>query len=486
LEQASFQIALAFCVVSVAGFASATRAADILGTGATPEGEEVLTPANAPRPEHGIVVEDWMVYPSFFAGYQFNDNVYETRTQRVGASGLRVNPAFQATLDNGLHKTMVTFSADAQLYPGLGQQTRVIPSLPPQTIQDANPSNVTGGASLTHVWSPEPDFTITGLAGYTRQNGLLGASIGQLNPTLGGLSQPYLASIGTYSAVEQYSNQYTGMLSMEKKLTNFFVTSSLALQYVTYDSAPTSTIYNPALPFKVNNPATGLAGGSLTFSVRGGYWLTPQVYAFVEPGLDIRRYQYPADATDGYRVVAGLGTDMISLFRGEIWGGVQSQASAQGYFGAQVVPDYGARISYFPTPDLTIALSASSTLSGISPTGLGLVTPFGLFAASQPAAISQTQQVLLQADYLYNSYITASIRGGFGKTETSSPATDSVNWSGGATISYNFWRDIALTLNYQFTKTSASIPTTAVLINTAYAPYGYVQNLISVGVTYHY
>ena len=38
--------------------------------------------------------------------------------------------------------------------------------------------------------------------------------------------------------------------------------------------------------------------------MRGGYWLTPQVYGYVEPGLDLRRYLIGANDTNGYRVVA--------------------------------------------------------------------------------------------------------------------------------------------------------------------------------------
>ena len=435
-----------------------------------------------------------MVYPAFFGGYIYNDNAYATSTNRVGESGLRLNPSFQASLDNGLHKTTVSFNADAQIYPALGQQTRYVVAVP-ESIQDAAPSNVTGGFSLTHIWSPEQDFTITGLGSYARQSGLLGASLGQIGATTGGLSQPYLASIGTFSGTEQYSNQYSGMISLQDKLTSAaFVTATLGVQYISYDSTPTTTTYAVgALPTVSAPGGNGQSGGGLTFSVRGGYWLTPQVYGYVEPGLDLRRYLIGANDTNGYRVVAGLGSDMVSLFKGEIWGGVQAQASAEGYFGATVAPTYGARVSYYPTRDLTVGLSVSSNLGEVTATRIGSTTPLGVAAAFQPSAISQTQQALLQADYVVNSYITASLRGGLGKTETTTPESGSIVWSGGATINYTFWRNIALTLNYQFTKTATSQTLTALdyltnpgNLTNPQAPSGYVQNLVSAGMTYHY
>jgi hypothetical protein len=183
----------------------------------------------------------------------------------------------------------------------------------------------------------------------------------------------------------------------------------------------------------------------------------------------------------------------VSLFKGEIWGGVQSQSSTQGYFGPTTAATYGARLSYFPTPDLTVGLSVSSNLGEIAPTRIGYTTPLGLASAFQPSAISQTQQALLQTDYVVNSYVSVSVRGGLGKTETTAPQSDSIVWSGGATLNYTFWRNITLTLNYQFTKTSLSQTPTVIdyLTNSAYLTasstlLGYTQNVVSAGMTYHY
>jgi hypothetical protein len=61
--------------------------------GAGPEGVGLAAyAANAPRADQGLVLGRWLVYPSFFGGYTFNDNVFATRNYRVGASGLTNQP----------------------------------------------------------------------------------------------------------------------------------------------------------------------------------------------------------------------------------------------------------------------------------------------------------------------------------------------------------------------------------------------------------
>jgi len=58
-------------------------------------------------------------------------------------------------------------------------------------------------------------------------------------------------------------------------------------------------------------------------------------------------------------------------------------------------------------------------------------------------------------------------------------------WSGSAALSYNFWRNTALTLSYTFTKTSGSGESLLVPSNSNLA-LGYTQNVFSAGVRYSY
>ena len=165
-------------------------------------------------------------------------------------------------------------------------------------------------------------------------------------------------------------------------------------------------------------------------------------------------------------MVGGLSSDLISLFRGEIYAGYQWQDSARGTFGAVGAPAYGAKITYYPTPYLTIAASVDQAFGS---------------AAVQTAATSgspsgDTVQGRLQIDYSLAEYWTASARAGYARTTWSnSPLVESA-WTLGGGFSYNFWRNVALTLNYQYTATAANQAGVTT----------YEQNLVSAGMTYHY
>lgn len=453
--------------------------------------------------EQGLDIEGWLVYPSMFLGYIFNDNIYGRPTHRVGASGVRVRPAFEALRDNGLHKTMVYLDADLQAYPGLGVGDRLGPWF---RIYDAPPTNLAARAGVTHVWDPTPDLTFHFNLDFARQSGLFSPSFGA-NAT-----QAYLTGAATFSTVQQYTNQFSGAISAEKKITDrAFIRATAAASYISYDSRPSAQPFTgglfPITPFDVvNSQAIGQAFGNYQngFSyrgmLRGGAWLTPQIYGFVEPGVDIRRYDNRIFDSNGYRVIAGIGSDMISLFRGEIYGGYQAQYSTNGLFGAATAPAFGARLFYFPTRDLTFSIGVDQTLSsavapfaagfnGVTGTGIGALGGFGagLFGfagVARPSVASITRQVMAQADYMITPYLTASLRGGYGETRFDGVPLANSAWSGGASASYNFWRDVSLTVDYQFLKTSLKTDQITRL-NTAFAS-GYTKNVVSVGLNYRF
>src|ERR1700736_1520520 len=74
--------------------------------------------AGGPDPDHGMPIEGWMVFPTFFAGGVFNDNILNTVSNRKSAFGLRLRPSFEAWNDNGIYQTTVYGTLDAQIYPG--------------------------------------------------------------------------------------------------------------------------------------------------------------------------------------------------------------------------------------------------------------------------------------------------------------------------------------------------------------------------------
>jgi hypothetical protein len=468
----------------------AARAADIANT-APPA--ELSTTMTGLSPDRGVAIGGWQGYPSMTIGSVFNDNIYQRPTNRAAGIGLRVRPDFAAILDNGLHKTSLYLSADGQFYPGHGASLRYLPT--PTVDHDA--SNITGRAGFSHRWVPLADLTVDVIADYTRMNGLFGSNFGG-----SGYQQVTLLSANTVSAGQQVSNQYSGYISVEKKIGDRgFVRGTTGAQYIAYDSrAQTPDFVALQTAANPNFGLNGQNGLGYSASLRGGYYVTPQIYAFVEPAADLRFYRNSAFDTNGYRITGGLGSDLISLFRGEVYGGYQRQISAHDNFGSADSPAFGARLFYYPTRYLTLTASFDQTLSAGAQqaANTGALLPLSVVQGLRPTSSSKTLQARLQADYNFSEYWTAYVRGGYGETNFSAPTTTQTVWTTGLGVNYTFWRNLSLTGEYQFSRTFASNAggllsgagyygysvASAALLNGS--PSGYTQNVVSLGVTYRY
>ncbi|WP_294540072.1 outer membrane beta-barrel protein [uncultured Rhodoblastus sp.] len=417
----------------------AAQGAAIPGS-ATPE---ALASGAGANQSYGIPYGSWMLYPSIFVGGVFNSNVYQTQANQTAAGGARLTPNIEADLDNGLHKTTVYANVDAQLYPGatskLGQTA----------------TTVSGRVGLAHIWSPTSDIVARFSVDYTRQDGPFGATLATSVPI--GSATAFVGAPVALNAngFRQFSNQTTVLASVEKTLTGqTFVRVGVGAQQLIYEAAPRGYF-------------GGQNGIDSNAFVRGGFWVTPLVNVFVETGGDLRRY-YGSSFYDAnsYRAIAGLASDMIGLVRGQIYGGLQQQFSTQGTFRDLTKPALGFSLTYYPLEYLTIAASLSNS--------------FGAPGSSSPNAVvsanNETWQARLQADYALFEYWRASVRAGYTDTLYTSNSTSSRAWLAGAGFSYNLWRNVALTVDYQFTRTnSLGVSATS-----------YSQNLATAGVTYRY
>jgi hypothetical protein len=471
---------LATIGIAFVSFSTAVAAQDVSSAAVA-----ALSNLTGPSPDQGIPIGGWMFYPSFMSGVVFNDNIYQRQTNRVSGVGIRLRPFLQAESDNGLHKTTAYFMADVQIYPGQGQSTRIVPT----PAVDAPPTNATGRAGVVHIWEPMADLTFDFIGDYTRQNGLFGSNYGV------GEQRLSLLSTNTVSAAQQYTNQYSAYISAQKNFAGrFFLRGKTGAQYVSYDSRPSDPSWFAALN-GANLADRSQDGWNYTGSIRGGMWITPQIYGFVEPGADLRFYGNSWSDTNGYRVTGGLGSDMISLLRGEVYGGFQGQTSAHGYFGTTSSPAFGARIFYYPLPYVTLTASVDQTLSSAAtqPTIGRFNAPLWTgVSGSQAGASSKTLQARVQGAYNLSQYWTAYVRGGYGETRWSAPYSLDTVWTGGVGVNYNFWRNISITVEYQFSQTFS----TRNLVNYGLValanlsligvPSGYSQNIVSAGLTYRY
>ncbi|HTO79062.1 MAG TPA: outer membrane beta-barrel protein, partial [Methylocystis sp.] len=450
-----------------------------------------------------------LLYPSVFVGYTFNDNVYATKNNRIGASGVQLAPSLEGGLDNGLWRTNVSFGASGIYYPGWGGQTRTS-YFTGTSVNDAGPSNVTGHASVSETWLPLADWAVIASGNFIRTQGLFGAS----SPTNGfGLGTPgvtapaftpsYIPTIGTFSAQQQYTNMYGGQLSVQKTINErTSLSGSVFAQGVSYDSAPSVTQLVGGVPVNAANTAAP-SGMSYGASLRGSFYATPQIYVFVQPTVSLQRFDNSSANSNGYSANVGVGSNLIGLFQGEVYGGWQEQTSVYGYFKPQSAPSFGASIRYLPTPILTLSLNFTQALGATQSFGAGSAPT----TAFNNAAVGLTQQVYISADYGLNAYTNLSLRGGWGQTRNNGGSNFAGSglpglglpglgfpgsgysteiWSVGASLSYNFWRNTSINLGYSYQKTSNGGGGVSALLPNSNLLLGYTQNTFTAGIRYSY
>ncbi len=437
--------------------------------------------ADTARPNQGMALAGWMLYPSFYAGGIYNDNVYATRADRVGIAGVQLNPALEVFRDNGLFKTDASFGALITVYPGAGPETS---NFGLTTVHNAPPTNFTGHALVTETWKPLSDWSVVASGNVYRSNGLFG--------TIGNGTQPgvtiastNVASLGSFSARQQYINSFGSHLAVDKTIDErTSIRATVYYQGVAYDNTQSVTsLASPSNLTNVGNSQDGLSYGAI---LRGSFYVTPRIYVYAEPNLYFRRYDAYTQNSNGYTTHAGVGSRLFGLFAGEIYGGYQEQWSVYGKFGSISVPSYGFRVLYFPTPLLTITLNAYTNLTTSDPTGLGLVLPTTVFNAVQSAAATGvTKQATMKVDYGLNAYTTVTARGGYGETKTSQLNLTQQVWFAGANISYNFWRNTSVVMNYSFVQTGGSQSRVQAAL-AGQPPLGFQQNVFSAGFQYSY
>ncbi|MCW2284309.1 hypothetical protein M2323_002142 [Rhodoblastus acidophilus] len=400
--------------------------------------------AMGPSPDRGIPFEGWMLYPSLFVGGVFNDNVYQTASNRTSAFGFRLTPNIQADLDVGIHKATAYAMADGQMYPGRNASLGLAAS------------TLAARTGLAYIWSPTSDVVARFSVDYTRQDGPFGSTLATAGLINSATSFVNSSTSLNSSGFRQFSDVTTLALSVQKNVTEqTFVRIGGGMQNLVYERAP-------------NGYSGGYSGDDYNASIRGGFWVTPQINAFVEAGGDLRRYfSAPLSDTNSYRVIGGLSSDMIGLFRGEVYGGVQEQFSAYNVFAAYLAPAFGGRVTYYPLEYLTIAASLDNSFGAA-----GVFNTVGSAVSSN----NQTLQARLQADYKLYEYWTASARGGYARTTYPGSSSVSETWLAAGGVSYNFWRNFALTLDYQYTWVTSGVS----------SQLAYSDNLASFGVTYRY
>src|SRR5436190_10670544 len=245
--------------------------------------------AGPSRDYSALPVGDWLLYPTLFAGAIYDTNVDQAPSGR-SSPGARLVPSLLAETTNGLLKSTLYGMADGRLY------TR------------GSGNTLAARAGVIENYQGLPDLNFYAQGDYTRQKDLFSTfgidhSVTTLNPTAIGLS-PVVNPL-TY-------NQGSVTATVQKNFDRAFVNFGASVVDIFYDTNPLLLAPSPN-------------GITYTGVARGGFWFTPFLYAYTEGSADQRRFNNDMFNSFGYRTVAGIGSDQIGLFRGEVYGGYQSQ-----------------------------------------------------------------------------------------------------------------------------------------------------------------
>lgn len=380
------------------------------------------------RDYQGLPIAGWMLYPTFLIGGTFDDNVFQSSFQRVSAGGLHLRPGLVAERDTGIHKTQLYTVGDFRIYPDR---------------PEGNIVNLQVGGR--HIWEVRRDLTLTAEGQYRRQTDMYNT----------GLVVGPFGGAGFIASPQRY-NQFIGSVSGVKSFNRFFVALRSTAVGTTFD-----TLYTTNAQISQSyrdNIYTGVTG-------RFGYMITPLMYGFVESTGNFRDFSDTIYNSQGYRIVGGLGTDRISLFRGEVYAGYQRQIYSSLIFGAPSSPVIGGKLFWYPTRAITVTAGVDQTFADSALATIGNLT------GSAARMISAWTRI----NYAMSRSWSASLRGEYDDLRYITGGRHDARWLAGAQIRYEIFRNLAATFEYSFATVSSSVPSAS-----------FTRNTFTLGATYKY
>jgi hypothetical protein len=444
-----------FAQTATSSAGQGTATAGSPGT-AAPGGQEI-----SPTGEYqeGLALGSWMVYPSLFAGAVWDSNSNQAPSNgaaqaATGSSpdsgvGLAVSPRIVATTsDGGMHSSTLFGIGDFQFF---------------------NTNTATADAGFMHVYKPTEDLSFALNLRYTRQTDLFTSALNFNNNaigTQGGTVVPAPTIINPFGTTPNVNpvafNQYTAGAGVTKTWDTWFATLTGTAFDIQYDHAN-----NVPAPFN-----TSLDAASFWATGKVGWHFVPSLYAFVEGDGIWQRFVNSVFDTNGYRVTGGLGTDAReSLVKGEVYGGYQfQQQQDQNVPVPNISPNaqssvFGGRMYYYPTQYWTWIALVDEVLG---------------MSALQAPTIPQGVPTLvttgeLQTTYGLSQQWTIGARVGYTRANYFDLGRVDNGWMVGASLNYEIWRNLLLTLDYQYSTLNSTI-----VFNQ------FSRNVATVGLTYKY
>ena len=383
-------------------------------------------PLLKPRREYqGMRLGDWMLDPSITVGGAYDDNLGWSVSRPVRTAGLRVAPSVSALRESEGHKIVVFGDADAKLYPSYSRA-----------------NSIDGAAGLNYEWSPARDLTFKASGKYSHNSLVIGSGQVQTPNGLLRLVSPLV------------HDRFQGAFAVQKTFGRAFVGLS-------YESA--KTIYAPLDTSSGSQSQSYRDSWVNRVTARAGAWVAPVFYAFGEASGNMRDYTDSRYQSKGYRAIAGLGSDRISLFRGEIFAGAQQQNYHGATRSSATSPVFGGKLYWYPLRDLAVRASLDQSFSDSSLPSA--INPLGAPARVTNAELAVQHQVLRD---LYVVWRLAYEADRFIK----SPRADDV-WRTGGGLAYSATRNIDVIVDYEFSKASSNDATARYRRNAANAGVKY-------------
>jgi hypothetical protein len=407
-----------------------------------PVATNTTDPLFAPTREYSALpLGGWLVYPSMFVGALWDSNPTQSPANKPSSPGGRFAPSLLAEASDGINKTTLYGMGDFRGYTD-------------QAVSGTD--TLAARAGVIQRYQPTIDWVVTAQADYARQRDLLSAfgidnSVTTLNTTAVGLSP--IANSAAY-------NQYSATGSLQKNFGQAFVIASGSVVDITYDNSVPGT----TLP----------SGTTYTGGGRAGFWFTPFLYAYGEGTADQRHYSSTSELdSSGYRVVGGIGTDQIGLFKGELFGGYQAEDYSFAPLNNNSGAVFGGSIYYSPLPYVTVKGSVNETL------GVALLTPMpGVPGTVVPAALgtsTKADTALIQASYALAREWSATGRFGYVRTSYTDVVRADNAWVAGVTLTYSVWLNFGITLDYQYLQLASNVPLQS-----------FTRDVVTLGATYRY
>jgi len=404
-----------------------------------------------PPPGEAIPIEGWLLFPTIKTYSILSDNLFQSPTAPLAVAGVGVTPALTAEWTNGIHTTTLTGNFDRQVYPSdnqintfdhqvsATQRYDPLPDLSFHATVDYTHKTISSGLQNAIPGLPSTNQSVVLPNGDTLlPNGTIVSPSGQVV----GHESPFAGANGT-STVNPY-DQYTGTFGFDKIFNRAILSLTAAVMRTNY----------------VNTDAQDFSTQSLTGST--GVWLGPLFYAFSDGSVakNSGTIQSPG-ATTSYQVRGGIGTRQFGLFRASAYYGHQGSQSSNGNAGGEI---YGASLSYYPTPPWTLTASADETVNMASQSfvsQLALTTP-GLTPLQIPLGSStRITATTLTSQYNIDPQWTTSEHFGFTTIQYINSTRLDDTFFADATLTYNIWRNMTLSWEYQYNQIKSNAPLTS-------------------------